>query len=125
MNTIKVITELCEEDRKRIDELIAFAGLLVGELKSRPAVRSCECEPQVDQTPAADPIVEEPTQKPAHEVEPLFVSLAEFQKAVTMAVAKGAEAKKATKAIINKYAESVSEVPVDKRIEIMAELANI
>lgn len=56
---------------------------------------------------------------------PIVVSLAEFQKAVTMAVSKGPEAKKAAKAIINKYATSVSGVPEDKRSEVMAELAKI
>ena len=35
MNTITITTQLCKEDRQRIDELIAFAGLIVGELKSR------------------------------------------------------------------------------------------
>jgi hypothetical protein len=35
-NTITI--ELCQEDRKRLDELIGFAGLIVGELKAaKPA----------------------------------------------------------------------------------------
>lgn len=32
MNNITI--ELCQEDRKRLDELIAFAGLIVGEMKA-------------------------------------------------------------------------------------------
>jgi hypothetical protein len=127
MNTITI--ELCKEDRKRIDEVIAFLGLIAGELKSRPST--------VEQTPApvvaTDPdnneypvtLFSEPA--PVAETEPEVkpVSLAEFQKAVTLAVSKGADAKKAAKEIINKYAASVSAVPEDKRAEVMAELANI
>ena len=70
--------------------------------------------------PAANPA---PVAEPTEEVKP--VSLAEFQKAVTLAVSKGADAKKAAKAIINKYAASVSAVPEDKRAEVMAELEKI
>jgi hypothetical protein len=53
------------------------------------------------------------------------VSLAEFQKAVTIACAKGPTQKAAAKEIINKYAASVSAVPENKRAEVMAELAKI
>ena len=82
----------------------------------------------VNEVTAADPVepvveTPAPVAEPEPEVKP--VSLAEFQKAVTLAVSKGAEAKKAAKDIINKYAASVSAVPEDKRAEVMAELANI
>lgn len=130
MNTITI--QFCEEDRKRIDELIAFAGLLVGELKGLKTSTQPEI-PQVVETnttpeeaPAVEPVIEEPAapvEEPTPEVKP--VSLAEFQKAVTMAVSKGAEAKKKVKAVINQYAPSVSEVPEDKRAEVMAELAQL
>lgn len=121
MNTITI--EFCAEDRKRIDELIAIGTLLVGELKSRPAVDMTGNS--AAEIPAADPVVETPAPvaEPAPEVKP--ISLAEFQKAITLVVSKGAEQKKAAKDIINKYAASVSAVPEDKRAEVMAELANI
>lgn len=128
MNTITI--QFCDEDRKRIDELIAFAGLLVGEIHSHKdaikfgsapatpeAPQVVETHTEVEETPAP---VEE---APAPEVKP--VSLAEFQKAITLAVSKGTEAKQAVKTIINKYAPSVSGVPEDKRAEVMAELAKI
>ena len=120
MNTITI--QFSEEDRKRVDELIAAAMLLVGELKERPQIRSTEepAEPRVIEMPAPEP---EPVAEPAPEVKP--VSFAEFQKAVTLAVSKGPEAKKAVKAIINKYADSVSAVPEDKRSEVITELDNI
>lgn len=141
MNTITI--QFCDEDRKRIDELIAFAGLLVGEIRSHkdaikfgavPAIAE-KAAPQVaetntaaDENPAVAPIIEEPipvepVAEPAPEVKP--VSLAEFQKTVTLVVSKGTEAKQAVKSIINKYAPSVSEVPEDKRAEVIAELSKI
>lgn len=150
MNTITVITQLCEEDRKRIDELIGFAALLVGEAQSRsiqlhrtgesvghpdpvgepgvpgpvglPVEGAAHLEPVtvVEETPAPAP---EPVAEPTPEVKP--VSLAEFQKAVTLAVSKGATQKQAVKKIINTYATSVSGVPEDKRAEVMEALAKL
>lgn len=117
MNTITI--EFCKEDRKRIDELIAFAGLIAGELKSQPATQ----EPVIEHPADAPATHLEPVADPAPDVKP--VSLAEFQKAVTIVCAKGQKQKAAAKDIINKYAESVSAVPEDKRAEAMAELAKI
>lgn len=128
MNTITI--ELCKEDRQRLDEVIAFLGMITGELKSQPLPATLEkafehpidtptthLEP-VEETPT--PVIEEPA---APEVKP--VSLPEFQKAVTIVCAKGAAQKAAAKEIVNKYAASVSAVPEDKRAEVMADLAKI
>lgn len=139
MNTINVNIQFCEEDRKRIDELIALIGLTVGELKSHPVGTTETTVLQSEEVSIGLPVEgaahlepvtveEEPTPSPvkaapAPEVKP--VSLAEFQKAVTMAVSKGTEAKQAVKTIINKYAPSVSGVPEDKRAEVIAELSKI
>jgi hypothetical protein len=83
-----------------------------------PVEGAAHLEPvTVEETPA------EPVAETTEEVKP--VSLAEFQKAVTLAVSKGTEAKKVVKEIINKYAASVSAVPEDKRAEVIAELSNI
>lgn len=155
----KITIEFCEEDRKRLDELIAHIGLLTGELKNLQPPKVEMHLPRMEQaedgtvklvketTPAAEypadasathlepvdapapaPVVEpapvEPVPaEPTPEVKP--VSLAEFQKAVTMVCAKGAAQKQAAKKIINSYATSVSTVPEDKRAEVMAELAKI
>lgn len=142
MNTITI--SLCKEDRQRIDEVIAFLGLIAGELKSRPASADLSqimipgtALPTMTQAedgtvklvqpdhPADAPTthLEPPAADPAPEVKP--VSFAEFQKAVTQAVVKGPKQKAAAKEIVNKYAPSVSEVPEDKRAEVMAELAKI
>ena len=128
-NTITI--ELSKEDRVLLEGLMGSITLLtsvLGETLSKeerqkvidaiePPVAPAEETPDpVEETPA-------PVAESAPDVKP--VSLAEFQKAVTLAVSKGAEAKKAAKDIINKYAASVSAVPEDKRAEVMAELANI
>lgn len=123
-----ITIELCKEDRQRLDEVIAFLGMIVCELKRDPAPTQSEdhpidattahLEPVVEAAPA--PVAEEPA-APAVK----SVSLAEFQKAVTMVCAKGPKQKEAAKAIVNQYAASVSAVPEDKRAEAMAELAKI
>lgn len=142
MNNIKITVELCKEDRQRLDELICFAGLIVGELKGRLATEGEDQEAEVtgpQMIQAADGTVklvkndhpadaptahlEPPAADPVPEVKP--VSFPEFQKAVTQTVAKGPKQKAAAKEIINQYAPSVSEVPEDKRAEVMAELAKI
>ncbi len=136
MNTITI--ELCKEDRKRLDDLTGAVTLLASVLGSfqPPEIRTeilqeatgsdhpvdastAHLEPAdaPATTPAAEPAPVEPTPEP--------VSFAEFQKAVTQAVAKGPKQKAAAKEIINKYAASVSAVPEDKRAEVMAELAKI
>lgn len=146
MNTITIITQLCEEDRKRIDELISLAGQIVGELKAHPVgcvelaqdtapLQTAEVsvglpvegaahlEPVTvaeEPAPASTP---EPVAEPTPEVKP--ISLAEFQKAVTLAVSKGVAQKQAVKKIINTYATSVSGVPEDKRAEVMEALAKL
>ena len=135
MNNITI--EFCKEDRKLLEDLMGSVTLLASVLGSalpkqtRAAIienepRVAETNSAADENPATAPIIEEtpaPVAEPAPEVNP--VSLAEFQKAVTLAVSKSAEAKKAVKALINKYAASVSTVPEDKRAEVMAELGNI
>lgn len=130
-----ITIQFCEEDRKRIDELIGLTALVVATLNGQkvnpdltveapkvehPAdatVTHLEPPEAVEEKPAAAPVVEEEAPAP--------VSLAEFQKAVTLACAKSADAKKAVKTIIHQYAASVSAVPEDKRAEVMAALAQI
>ena len=143
MNTINITVNFCEEDRRRIDELVSSVNLLASVIgNAQPAevqqkiieevtapLQETEVSIGLPVEGAAhlEPVTVEETPAPAaettEEVKP--VSLAEFQKAVTLAVSKGTEAKKAVKEIINKYAASVSAVPEDKRAEVIAELTNI
>lgn len=128
MNTITI--SLSKEDRKILEDLMGSVTLLASVLGNQLpketqtaiiAEATEDCVIQEEEAPAAT--VETPA--PAPVVEPLVIPLAEFQKAVTLAVSKGAEAKKTVKTIINKYATSVSGVPEDKRAEVIAELSNI
>ncbi len=122
-----ITIELSKEDRELLEGLMGSVTLLASVIAETlvPAIKMPE------EIPAADPVEENtanaaepaPVAETTEEVKP--VSLAEFQKAVTLAVSKGADAKKAAKAIINKYAASVSAVPEDKRAEVMAELEKI
>lgn len=130
MNHITI--ELCKEDRQRLDEVIAFLGLIAGEMKNQPATKApvidhpAEASTAHLEIPVADSAPAEPEPAP---VEPAptvkVIPFAEFQAAVTRVVAKGPEQKKAAREIISKYGGSVSAVPEDKRAEAMAELAKI
>lgn len=130
MNTINVTTELSKEDRKLLEELLGAVTLLASVIGSTlpKEAQATIIEDATEPTTPSDPTPEETpneTPAPAPDVKPIVVSLAEFQKAVTLAVSKGAEAKKVVKEVINKYAASVSAVPEDKRAEVMAELTKI
>ncbi len=134
-----ITIEWSKEDRELLEGLMGAVTLLASVLANAQTKEVQEkvtaevltpATNQPEEIPAADPVEEnttEATPDPVAETTPEVkpVSLAEFQKAVTLAVSKGAEAKKATKEIINKYAASVSAVPEDKRAEVMAELAKL
>jgi hypothetical protein len=142
MNNIKITVEMSKEDRDVLQSVACSLAMLgdgqllansltllaaaLGNKQPAEAQPTTTVEP-VDvpaPAPAAEPAAVEPVPtEPAPEVKP--VSLAEFQKAVTQAVAKGAKQKAAAKEIINKYAASVSAVPEEKRAEVIAELAKI
>ena len=135
-NTITI--EFSKQDRELLEGLMGSVTLLasvIGNAQPKEAQEKVTAEvlepaTKMPEEIPADPVEEntteatpDPVAETAPEVKP--VSLAEFQKAVTLAVSKGAEAKKAAKEIINKYAASVSAVPADKRAEVMAELEKI
>lgn len=137
-----ITIELSKEDRKVLEALTGAVTLLASVLGSMqpPAVQQQIVQEATGpkMTQAEDGTVklvkpELPVEGTAH-LEPAAaesapeakpVSFAEFQKAVTQAVAKGPTQKAAAKKIINEYAESVSAVPEDKRAEVMDRLAKI
>lgn len=125
-NTITI--SLSKEDRVLLEGLMGSVTLLasvLGNAQPKEVQEKVAEELAPAVVPAADPVEETPAPVAESTPDVKPVSLAEFQKAVTLAVSKGADAKKAAKDIINKYAASVSAVPEDKRAEVMAELANI
>lgn len=133
MNLITI--ELCAEDRARIDRLIAaldrgcsscaesFAECLSGAYAAKanqgaaPVPPAVEAEPVTAPAPAAD---QAPWEDPAPEV-----SLAEFQKALTLRCSESAETKAKVRALLNQYAAAASAVPPEKRAEILAKLQQI
>lgn len=138
----KIVIELCAEDRKRIDELIGFAGLIVDEQKqyrvfmernilaAAPGSSAAEhpadgsvahLEPSVVAPAACQP--EPAAVEPAPEVKP--ISLGEFQKAIVTRCAESPATKAKVQALVHKYAPSVSEIPEDKRPEVLAALAKL
>lgn len=125
-NTITI--ELSKEDRQLLEGLMGSVTLLasvLGNMQPQDVQQQIINEATGSDHPAdaSAAHLEPVTEAPAPEVKP--VAFAEFQKAVTQVVAKGPKYKEAAKAVVNKYAPSLSEVPENKRAEVMAELAAI
>lgn len=119
MNTI--CFELCKEDRARLDAIISVLDRLASAPASAPVPVAVPTETVAEEPKPADPVA------PPFDVDPAPdpVSLADFQKAVTTRCAESPAVKKAVKALVNKYADSISAIPEDKRSEVLAELAKI
>lgn len=124
MNQITVKVELCEADRKRLDDILAalqaagtpFAAAqapAAEEPKSEPA-QAPEVETQAEPEAPAAPA---PQTKAAPEVN---VSAEDIRQVLLVlnGAGKGAEAK----AIIKEYAEKLSDIPSDKRLECLERL---
>ncbi|MGN1025501.1 MAG: hypothetical protein ACI4P4_03745 [Faecousia sp.] len=117
MNTI--CFELCQEDRARLDAIISGLGRLASAPASAPVPVAAPAETVAEEAAPVDPVA------PPFDIDPAPVSLADFQKAVTTRCAESPAVKKAVKALVNKYADSISAIPEDKRSEVLAELAKI
>lgn len=134
-----ITIELCKEDRQRIDELIAFAGLLVGELKSHgPVTMTQKVEAPAEEstvpqdapktetnetiTPAEEVTPEPVAETPVEEPKPL-VTHGMIRQKVTQLMASGDPQKKgATRSIVKAYADNVTSLPQDKWPEIWEKL---
>ena len=139
MNNIKITTELCAEDRARLDKLLeALAGIpaaintvgtpfpatvetvdhndfveIVGTPEKNETVTTKQTP--VETTPA--PVEEEDTdQAPDENVAEPQHTKAELQQKVVSLVSAGKKAE--VKEVIQKYAPKVSEVPEDKVDEV-------
>ena len=130
-----ITIELCQEDRKRLDELIAFAGLIAGELKSTnapiimeqkaPAETPQEAQdaPEEEETPAPlsqDIIVPQPEPEPAKPT----VTLDMIRQKVTALLAMGGTKKNAARDIVKAYAPNITGLTAcaDKWPEIWEQL---
>ena len=124
-----ITIEFCQEDRKRIDELIGMAGWIVGALKDLAAAQPAEAPEQVNEhpvdevSPHADPdqlsLFDE---APAAEPEQVNYTKADVQALVMQLAAPGTGKKDAVKAIVNEYAKKISDIPEEKLNEVMAKL---
>lgn len=124
MNQITI--ELCQEDRARLDRILDA-------LEKRPAcdrcvesaVRLATNAPQE----AADAPVPAATPEPAQDIpaeQPAAVetpTVAQLQKKVSQVIAAGMKAD--AKAVIKSYADSISDVPEDKRAEAIEQLERL
>ena len=140
-----ITIEFCQEDRKRIDELIGMAGWIVGALKDMTApvimqdangITICKAmdiptqpepvtEHPVDEvSPHAAPDPDQPffDQAPT---EPTNFTKADVQALVLKLAAPGTGKKDAVKAIVNEYAKKVSDIPEEKLNEVMAKLQKL
>ncbi len=122
-----ITIELCKEDRQRLDELIAFAALLVGEKHSKPeetqipgqmTLFTKNTHPVDAVSPHADP-------EPVAEPEAPKATRDDVQALVIKLAAPGAGKKDAARAIVYEYAKKVSDIPEDKLDEVMAKLSKL
>lgn len=131
----KIVIELCAEDRARLDRIVAglerlpligvdlaqgadfTAPLQEAEVSlGLPVEGAAHLEP-VDApapAPSAEPAPVEPAPEP--------ISLAEFQKVVTMWLAMNPAKKPQARELVNRYAPSATEIPPEKRAEFLAAL---
>lgn len=124
MNTITI--ELCQEDRARLDSILAA-------LEKRPACERCvesavrmatnapqEAAAAPETTATPEPTQDIPAEQPAAVEAP---TVAQLQKKVSQVIAAGMKAE--AKAIIKSYADSISDVPEDKRAEAIERLEQL
>lgn len=131
-NTITI--ELCAEDRKRIDELIAFAGLIASSLHSAPVATAAAPEqPAPEINHPADILPPHGDPEPAATVsevekvepeQPKYTTADILAKVQTMAGPGNPKREKA-KAIVQSYGKKVSDIPEDKRNEAMQRLIEL
>lgn len=139
----KIVVELHPDDRARLDAIIAGLQNLsaAGPAPAAPlppAMMDAALNrflAQEAQTERAQAIAKEagfPVEGNAHLEPPVeapaapaaeSVSLAEFQKAVTLRCAESAAMKGLVRGLVNEYASSVSAIPAEKRSEFLAKLA--
>ena len=125
-----------DEDRARIDRLAAALEVLAGSafqvaMYARPTEAAAVPESEAEQAAVCREEAERQGFAPVQEPHPVAdpfpapapVTLAEFQKQLTLACAASADMKASVRALINEYAPAASSVPEDKRAEVLARLA--
>lgn len=134
MNEIKVTTELCAEDRARLDRLIAalehvgtpYAAPVAAE-PEKPAKKAPAETKQAETQPQPDPVKNEAetTTAPAKEEAPAVTLEQIQQKVIQLAAAGSGEKKAQVRAIINAHAAKVSDLPQDKWADVWQQLTEL
>ncbi len=121
MNTITVITELCAEDRARLDAIIAALQGQPG--KPTEAAQAVETptpkETQPEEEKPTEPDTAEPA-APTTTAPEVLVSHDDILKKVITLSAAGK--KQEAREIVNAYAAKVSDIPADKLAEVAERL---
>lgn len=129
-----ITIELCKEDRQRLDEVIGFLGLIVGQKYSTPESALAAFDKGIIKMPVNEHPVDEVSPHAAPDpaatvsekenVEPEQVNYtkADVQALVMKLAAPGTGKKEAVKAIVNEYAKKISDIPEEKLNEVMAKL---
>ena len=134
MNNINVTMELCQEDRNRLDTLIAIGlelckkNIFDVQPVAPAETQQNDAEPASEQAPETahpvdaalpwgEPASEAPAEEPAREV-----TAAELLAMVQKLVAPGTGKRDKARAIVLTYAAKVSDVPADMRAECMDKL---
>lgn len=143
MNVITI--ELCPEDRARLDRLtealerrscescvnsaLSWAECIQsGSSVAAPAEAPKTAASAPNETPASPNTHPETNDAPWAESAPPpvpEVSLAEFQKALTLRCAESATMREKVRSLLHEYAEAASLVPAEKRAEVLARLAKL
>jgi hypothetical protein len=118
-----ITIELCAEDRQRIDELIAFAGLIASEMKSNKpdlrVVQPAEEHPVDAVAPHGEP-------EPVADPEPVYkVTKGDIMTKVQALAAPNNPKREQAKAIVKSYGAKVSDIPEDKYTEVMDKLVEL
>jgi hypothetical protein len=125
-----ITIELCAEDRQRIDELIAFAGLIASEMKSRKESAGM-ISPQSDNrdtwehpidavAPHGEPVADP---EPAEKV--YKITKDDIMAKVQSLAAPNNPKREQAKAIVKSYGAKVSDIPEDKYTEVMDKLVEL
>lgn len=126
MNNIAVITELCQEDRNRVDTLIAIGLELVNRLSD--VQPEAPAETRQEELEGQMPLDDAPTTEEAPVSgklgdkgnEKLFSAV---QQKVVKLSAAGKEKKAAVREIVQQFATKVSDIPAEEYDTVMAQLA--
>ena len=138
MNEIKVTTELCKEDRYRLDLIIQLLGQTltpstaqtcvadaaehpVTEPFPAPATPAPETPVEETEPPATPALAEKPAELAAPAAEP--VKKSDVQAAIVRLVAMGKKAE--ARDVVKSYAASVSAIPEDVLAEVMDKLKTL